>query len=224
MKILVTSAASRTGEIAATQLLHYGSEVHLTDTMEGARWTRCELDDDAATDDLVCGMDAIVNVGYEGYASSDAGAMIDYYTRRVYNLLWSASDAGVRRVINLSTLRLMESYEENLVVTENWRSRPLASDVGLLCAHLCETVCKEFARDGKIVVANLRLGWPIVNGGRDSVRESGGRAALSAIDLGTAIDKALTAELEPWQDLHLQSPLECQRYLTVKAEQLLELR
>ena len=38
---------------------------------------------------------------------------LDYYTRRTYNLLWAASNSDVKRVINLSTLRLMDEYEEN---------------------------------------------------------------------------------------------------------------
>lgn len=226
MKILLTSALSRTGGIVATQLRHFDHQLRLTDLTHGEEgsdsdFVACSLGDDTATDQLVSGIDAIVNVGYEGQNSNDASHMIDYHTRGIYNLLWAASEVGVSRVINLSTLKLMASYEENLAVTETWRSLPLASDTALLSAHLCETVCKEFARDRKSVVANLRLGWPILNGGRDSVRESGSDSALSAVDLGYAIDAALRAELRQWQDIHIQSPTNNQRYLTLKAHDLL---
>ncbi len=222
MKVLITSANSRTGGFVAMQLGHAEHDLRLTDVSGGISGTVvCELGDDSATDDLVAGIDAIVHIGYEGQAYDDPSRMIDYHTRCTYNLLWAAAEAGVPRVVNLSTLRLMEAYEENLAVTENWRSRPSASDLPMLCAHLCEVVCKEFARDQMLEVANLRLGWPIVDGGRDSARESGGDSVLCSIDLGTAIGSALSADLEQWQDVHIQSPVARQRYLTARAEMLL---
>ncbi len=223
MKVLITSANSRTGGFVAMQLGHAGHDLRLTDVGSDASGVIvCELGDDSATDDLVAGIDAIVHIGYEGQAYDDPSRMVDYYTRCTYNLLWAAAEAGVPRVVNLSTLKLMEAYEENLVVTESWRSLPPASDLPLLCAHLCEVVCKEFARDQILEVANLRLGWPIVDGGRDSARESGGDSVLCSIDLGIAVGKALVARIEQWQDVHIQSPVARQRYLTAKAETLLD--
>ena len=117
------------------------------------------LDHDEATDELVLGIDAIVNIGFQGQSGS-APQLMDYHTRRLYNLLQAASDAGVGRFINISTLRLYEDHEENLVVTERWRTDPSAENVDLLGAHMAEMVCKEFARDRLIQVANLRFGWP----------------------------------------------------------------
>ena len=224
MRVLLTSASSRTAEMVANQLKHLGHELKLTDVVsdEVSEIISCDLNHDSATDDLIADVDAIVHIGYEGYSCDDPSRMIDYHTRGTYNLLWAAAESDVSRVVNISTLRLMESYEENLVVTENWRSLPPAGDTGLLCAHLCEIVCKEFARDRMATVVNLRLGWPIVNGGRDSARESGESAVVCAIDVGKAIDAALSAEVEQWQDVHIQSPLTRQRYLTTKAESLLK--
>ncbi len=181
----------------------------------------CDLNHDEATDDLVRGIDAIVNIGYEDHPHADADFTLDYFTRRVYNLLWAASQADVKRVVNVSTLRLMETYEENLVVTENWRSQPLASDVNLLCAHLCETVCKEFARDRKFQVVNLRLGWPIVGGSPDALGDDAGTAAVCHEDVGKAIIAALESDVEQWQDVHVQSSIADQRYSTAKASRLL---
>ncbi len=221
MTVLITSAKSRTGQFVAMQLGNAGLDLRLTDVNGGDGVTACDLNHDEAADELVSGIDAIVHIGYEGQMLDDPSQMIDYHTRCTYNLLWAAAEAGVSRVINLSTLKLMEAYEENLVVTENWRSRPPGGDIGLLCAHLCEVVCKEFARDQMLVVANLRLGWPILNGGRDSARESGGDSVLCSIDLGNAVSSALTADLEQWQDIHVQTPVPRQRYLTAKAESVL---
>lgn len=224
MRVLLTSAGSRTAEMVTNQLRHLGYELKLTDAVsdESSEIISCDLNHDSATDDLVADVDAIVHIGYEGYSSDGPSGMIDYHTRGTYNLLWAAAESGVSRVVNISTLKLMESYEENLVVTENWRCLPPASDTGLLCAHLCEIVCKEFARDQMLTVVNLRLGWPIVNGGRDSARESGESAVVCSIDVGKAVDAALSAEVEQWQDVHIQSAVTRQRYLTTKAADLLK--
>jgi len=177
----------------------------------------CALEHDEATDKLVEGIDAIINVGYQDELDMGATFHLDYYTRRTYNLLWAASNAGVNRVVNLSTLRLMEEYEENLVVTELWRSKPLASDINLLCAHLVEIICKEYARDQKFEVVNLRLGWPLVAGGKDDISSDAGSAALCSEDLGRAVISALESDVEPWQDIHIQSTVPNQRYTTAKA-------
>ena len=71
-----------------------------------------DLDHGSLTDDLVSGVDAIINVGFEGQTGTDTDLM-DYHTRCVYNLLYAAAGAGVSRFINISTLRLYENHEEN---------------------------------------------------------------------------------------------------------------
>ena len=166
-------------------------------------------------------IDAIINVGYQDEVEMPSTFQLDYYTRRTYNLFWAAARAGVKRVINLSTLRLMAEYEENLVVTENWRSRPLASDINLLCAHLVEIICKEYARDRKFEVVNLRLGWPLIEGGNNALSADAGNSAICSSDLGRAVLSALEADLEPWQDIHIQSTVPNQRYIAAKASELL---
>lgn len=176
----------------------------------------CALEHDEATNNLVAGIDAIVNVGYQDEVKMPVSFHLDHYTRRTYNLLWAASNAGVKRVVNLSTLRLMEEYEENLVVTEQWRSKPLASNINLLCAHLVEIICKEYARDQKFEVVNLRLGWPLIEGASDQLGDAGS-SALCSEDLGRAVLAALETDVEPWQDIHIQSTVPNQRYTTAKA-------
>jgi nucleoside-diphosphate-sugar epimerase len=181
----------------------------------------CALEHDEATDELVDGIDAIVNIGYQDEVEMPVSFHLDYYTRRTYNLLWAASNADVKRVINLSTLRLMDEYEDNLVVTELWRSKPLASDIDLLCAHLVEIICKEYARDRMFEVVNLRLGWPLIEGGRESLDLDASTSALCSDDLGRAVMASLEADVEQWQDVHVQSTVKDQRYTTAKASDLL---
>ena len=217
--MLITSAASETAEIIAGALSASHTlrrtdlpENPAVDTLPNA------LDHDEATDELVLGIDAIVNIGFQGQSGS-APQLMDYHTRQMYNLLQAASDAGVGRFINISTLRLYEDHEENLVVTERWRTDPSAENVDLLGAHMAEMVCKEFARDRLIQVANLRFGWPFIS---DSSAGPDETAAISHELIGAAVSAALVSqELDQWQDIHIQSPVPNQRFITNTAATLL---
>ena len=223
MNLLINGSPTSVGRAVVAQLADSGHDLRLTSMApyEPQDVVVCALEHDDATDELVSGIDAIINVGYQDEVDMGATFHLDYYTRRTYNLLWAAANAGVQRVINLSTLRLMAEYEENLVVTENWRSKPLASDINLLCAHLVEIICKEFARDHKFEVVNLRLGWPLIQRRDDALGNNAGDSALSTEDLGRAVVAALESDVEQWQDIHIQSAVPNQRYITDKASQML---
>lgn len=223
MNVLINGSPTAIGRAIVSELADSGHNLRLTSMApyEPQDVVVCALEHDEATDELVEGIDAIINVGYQDEVELPVTFHLDYYTRRTYNLLWAASNAGVKRVINLSTLRLMDEYEENLVVTENWRSKPLASDTNLLCAHLVEIICKEYARDRKFEVANLRLGWPLVEGGLEALDADVGDSSLCSEDLGRAVLSVLEADIEPWQDIHIQSTVPNQRYTTAKATELL---
>ena len=179
-----------------------------------------DLGHDEATNELMDGVNALVHIGFKGQ-SGDATSLIDYHTRRTYNLLQAAADSGVERCLYISTLRLLDDYDEILTVTERWRSLPPAEDPVLLSCHLGEIVCKEFARDRLIRIATIRLGFPIVEGGRDAIG-SGESAAVSSEDACLVVGRALTAEIPPWQDIHVQSPLPNQRFLMKGAQSLLK--
>ncbi|MYA59735.1 MAG: NAD-dependent epimerase/dehydratase family protein [Chloroflexi bacterium] len=223
MNVLINGSPTAIGRAVVAELADSSHKLRLTSMApyESQDVVVCALEHDEATDELVRGIDAIINVGYQDEVDMGATFHLDYYTRRTYNLLWAASNADVKRVINLSTLRLMEEYEDNLVVTELWRSQPLASDINLLCAHLVEIICKEFARDRMFEVVNLRLGWPLVEGGIDALEDSPEMSALCSQDLGRAVLSALSADVEQWQDIHLQSAVANQRYTTAKAAEVL---
>ena len=219
MKVLVTSARSGMARTVAGALKKH--DVKLTE-LTGGRTSGVvanDLNHDEETDRLVDGLDAIIHIGYEGQ-EGDASALLDYYSRRTYNLLLAASNAKVERCIYLSTLKLLQDYEENLTVTERWRSHPPSDDPALLACHIGELVCKEFARDRLIKVATLRLGWPIVAGQRSKAAAAGETAALATDDLATVLNAALGAKIELWQDVHVQSPVPNQRFLMHAAQKL----
>ncbi len=214
MKILIRDGDWWLGEQLASAL---GDDGHLQtpvpyDTVIGH---------DDSTDTLVGGHDALVVFGYN-QQPTDPSAIVDHSTRQLYNLLNAASDAGAKRCVYVSSLKLFADYEENLTVTEKWRSLPPTDDVPLLACHLGEVVCKEFARDRRIQVATVRLGFPVEQGDRAAAQSSGQTAAVSSGDAIEAIKRALTAEsLAQWQDIHVQSPVENQRYLMHAAKELL---
>ena len=223
MNILITRGKS---SLAAALARHLSAShtVRLTDVgADGGNEaiTQCELGHDSSTDDLVRGIDAIIHIGYNAVDSGDPSELLDYHARGTYNLLTAAADAGVSRCVYLSTLRLLEDYEENLTVTEKWRSLPPSEDPLLLSCHLGEMVCKEFARDGLLDVVTLRLGFPLVCGDRQAAVDSGESAAVSIDDVFTALERSLTSDIARWQDIHVQSPVPRQRFLMHAAGEIL---
>ena len=218
MHILITSALSATARVIADSLAD-NHMIRLTDLSHNANAEMIanDLDHGSLTDDLVSGVDAIINVGFEGQTGTDTDLM-DYHTRCVYNLLYAAAGAGVSRFINISTLRLYENHEENLVVTERWRTDPSAEDVAILGAHMTESVCKEFARDRLIDVVNIRFGWPFVE---TNLPDSSHTAVTTYGLIAAAVNESLVSDqLGPWQDVHVQSPVKHQRFITNTAAKL----
>ena len=223
MNILITQgksglAAALAGHLSARHM------VRLTDLESGEAGAvifRCDLGHGDTTDALVREIDAIIHVGYNAADSGDPSELIDYHTRGTYNLLTAAVEAGVSRCVYLSTLRLLEDYDENLTVTEKWRSLPPSEDPLLLGCHLGEIVCKEFARDNLIDIVTLRLGFPLVRGGQQAAVDSGESAAIALDDVFTVVERSLTAEIARWQDIHVQSPVPGQRYLMHAAGDIL---
>ncbi len=212
MNILITAASSATARIIADSLSG-NHMIRLTDLSHNAKGDMIanDLDHGALTDDLVSGINAIINIGFEGQDGTDTHLM-DYHTRCTYNLLYAAAGSGVSKFINISTLRLYQNHEENLVVTERWRTDPSAEDVAILGAHMTEVVCKEFARDRLVDVVNLRFGWPFV----EAVLPDSSYTAATTYDLiaATVSESLLSDQLGPWQDVHVQSPVKHQRFIT----------
>jgi nucleoside-diphosphate-sugar epimerase len=118
----------------------------------------------------------------------------------MYNLLWAASEEGVTRVVQLSTLELMTGYDPAFAVTEWWRPKPNL-EPGVLARHLGEYTSREFAREGKTNVVVLRLGKVV------RAAEVQGRPPdplwVEERDVVHAVERALTAKLARWQVFHI---------------------
>ena len=239
MNILVTNGSTRLSRHLA-DALSADHAVTLTDTADvstGLRIVRSDLGHDASTNALVRGMDAVVLSG-EVDPRVSVSDQIDGQTRRLYNLLWAAWEEGVRRVVYLSSLGLMDGYEESYIVSERWRPLP-TPEPPTLTYHLGEFVCKEFAREHKLSVVCLRLGDIAWEG-------ESGLSALHPSDAVKAVEKAVEWEVftpkggvttkglplqdaadetvrntPTWSVFHVQSTVPGQRYPTDAARKVL---
>ena len=213
MRILVTSAESVFSK-KIISILDNKHNIVGTDISGNSRenFIPCLLDDSQDTDLMLKNIDVIINVGFSGQSGNDK-YLLDYYTRRIYNLLLSASKLGISKVINISTLRLYENLYENLAITENWNTIPSSNDIELLCSNLCEIVHKEFARDNKLNVTNIRLGYG----------DFEATSFLSDQDLEYAINRIIyISQTKRWENIHIQSNVVNQRFITKKYESLIQ--
>ena len=110
-------------------------------------------------------------------------------------------------------MRLYENLYENLAITENWNTIPSSNDIELLCSNLCEIVHKEFARDNKLNVTNIRLGYG----------DSKSTSFLSDQDLEYAINRIIyISQTKKWENIHIQSNVDNQRFITKKYESIIQ--
>ena len=215
MKLLLTTARNRLVQ-HLSQALAVRHRVVLTDTLPVRSrhpFVPCNLNHDTETRRLVEGMEAIIWTGWTDPAE-DVSFRLDRQTRCLYNLLRAASEAGVPRVVQLSSLEIMDRYPAGLRVTERWLPRP-DEEPPALAYRLGEIVCREFAREGKLQAVCLRLGsilWDTEHSCPDGV---------TAQDAVEAVGRSLTAELPGYSVFHIQSGLPGQRYGTERAQRIL---
>jgi nucleoside-diphosphate-sugar epimerase len=223
---LITSAESVLSQAIAEKL---GNEwtVRRTGTSPSQKhgpFVHCDLGCDRSTDALVQGIDTIVHLA-EPPPGTSGTAVIDYRTRRTYNLLCAAVKQGVRQVVYLSSLAIMCGYDEQWMVTEDFRPQP-SSDPMSLSHYLGEFVCREFARSGQLDVVVLRLG-ALGNREPDKSREVGipsveSRDVASAVSLAVGDDQSDDRPLRrEWTVLHIHSEPRSDRFPIANAQRLL---
>ena len=212
MRVLITSGASRLAQALADSL-GTDHDVVLTDRGQVPTdhdFVRSELGHDETTNELVRGVDVIVHPG-EPDPQATASEQLDVAMRCSYNLLTAAVEEEVRRFIYLSSLSLLDKYDEDLVVTEGWRPLP-TTEPRDLSYHLGEFVCNEFARQGTINAVRLRLGELV---SEDQVSREVPTSALYMDDAVQAVESALTAKIPRWWGVvHVQSDVPSARYMT----------
>jgi len=76
--------------------------------------------------------------------------------RHTYNLLFSAIQKGVKKIIFISDLHIFNNYPDNYIINENWHPKPSTKILDLY-SHLSEFIVKEYARSFPVKVMNLRI-------------------------------------------------------------------
>jgi uronate dehydrogenase len=219
MNLLITSAASPLAQTlaAALRLDHHVRLTEQTHVDIEGEFVRCPLEHDFSTQLLVRGMDAIIHVA-EPLAGATEQQQIDYLTRGTYNLLLAAAAEGVRRVVYLSTLELLGQYDEDFVITERWRPRPTTAPAQL-AKHLGEFVCREFAREQKLMVVALRLGQVVR---AEAVKgQPANPTWVDEQDVVQAVSQALTVETRAWSVFHIVADSPQARFPISQARQTL---
>jgi nucleoside-diphosphate-sugar epimerase len=220
--LLITSAASGLARTLAAGLSTQHT-IRLTERKAvpvDYEFVACALGHDASTNDVVRGVEAVVHVA-EPLPEDTAEQQLDLTTRCTYNLLSAAAAASVPLVVLLSTLDVMSGYDANLTVSETWRPRPSAES-RVLAKHLAEFTSREFARDGKINVAVLRLGKVV------RFEDVRGRPFdplwVDERDVVQAVSLALVSRLGRFQVFHIQSDSPKARFAVTRAKSALKYR
>ena len=217
MKLLITSAASRLSRELAAGLSN-GHTVTVTDRVPVStelKFVRSDLGHDATTNDLVRHMDGVIH-SVEVDQEATASERLDFAMRCTYNLLRAAADEGVPRLIFLSSLALLDPYDDQFVVTEHWRPLP-STDPRALGYHLGEYVCREFSLERNIEVLVLRLGEMVWNANEPAPPSS----ALYVDDAVKAVEGAMKADVKDRTLFHIQSAVPNARYITKAAQETL---
>ena len=225
MRVLITGGATRLARDLA-KTLSVRHDVVLTDRGElpagdGYAVEIATLSHTGAINDLVRGMDAIVHGADTGLGENESDRL-DLAMRCTYNLLWAAAEEGVARVVLLSSLQVLDGYDEDMTVTETWRPVP-TTDLDVLSPHLSESVCREFGRERKMGIICLRLGDLVWGDESEGVRSS---SALYFDDAAQAVERAMAALRlaagPDWKVLHIQSAVPEARYTTNNAMNFFE--
>lgn len=184
-----------------------------------------EIDPESGGRIAGAGFDAVVWTGLpdgDPDGPADPSAALDRATRLEYDLLSAAAESGVQRCVYLSSLRLLADYAAHYTVTEGWRPLPPCDDPALIGCHLGEQIALEFARERRLEVVTVRLGYPVVPGSRDALSEAHGDAAICTDDVAAVVSAALTAPVsQACTVVHVQSPVANARYLMRQAVELL---
>jgi nucleoside-diphosphate-sugar epimerase len=194
MRILITGADQPLGDLAANTL-SAKHEVRLTGTATRAPdglaalpYTPADLREPEQVAPLLEGVEAIAHLAlHQALPTPDAAAekqALDVSARGMYVLLHAALAAGVRRVVLASRLDVMAAYPESYLVDENWKPLPEAAAASL-APYLAELTLREFVRAEELVGVCLRFG-----------DLGDGPAETTSADAASAIEKALTMDLE----------------------------
>lgn len=143
--ILLTGTGNPVGQAIAAALEREAYRLRPTDAVD--------LTDPDLAARLVQGVDAVVHLAprvlVDALPDTPPGDLLDIAARGTHVLYRAALQAGVTRAVQASTLAVMDAYDEDLEVTEQWRPRP-RPEPKHLAPYLAELVAREFTRDPQL--------------------------------------------------------------------------
>ena len=175
------------------------------------------LDSGSKTNEIVNNSDLII---YQALLEANKTPNdLNQHLQKTYNLLSASIESGIPQFIVLSSLKLINLYDDSNTVTETWKSTP-HTNVSLLSAHLTEMIFREFTRTFPIKSSILRLGYPIFyekgNLKNDII------TSVTIDEILTAIDRIISLQTSKhWEIYHFQSNIKNQKFLTKKSNKIL---
>ena len=162
MLVAITGAAGFIGRALRPKLADQ-HQVLATDLHGGGGKETCDVLDLDALRALCARVDAVVHLAAAAQRDDlsqceNETRVFDTRLKGTHNLLQAAQEANLRRVILISDLRVLASYDADLMVSEDFVPQP-TTEAEPLSAYLAELITREYARLGPPgQILTLRLG------------------------------------------------------------------
>lgn len=170
MKILVTGSEGRIGSALAKLLLDEGYEICTFDVKARppCDWQHIpgDLRDISTVRRAMQGVDAVVHLGAIPNDRDDDTVLMDINVMGTWNVLQSALECDVRRVVFFSSINAQGSVKghwptEYLPVDDHYPHHPTTPYQ--LSKHLGEEICRSFSERHGMVTLCLRPVWVVTN-------------------------------------------------------------
>ncbi len=165
--IVVTGAAGRLGRRVVQLLVDRGKDVLATDQVEAddlpAEFVRCDLGNSAAVHDVLKGAEAVIHMGaIPGPSRAEPRAIFENNTPADFNVMMSAAELGLRRVVySSSAFGMGWAHDGNAFVP---RYLPLDEEHPMmpfepygLTKQVGEDIGRMIARNSSTTVVSLRF-------------------------------------------------------------------
>ena len=165
--IVVTGAAGRLGRRVVQLLVDRGKDVLATDQVEAddlpTEFVRCDLGNSAAVHDVLKGAEAVIHMGaIPGPSRAEPRAIFENNTPADFNVMMSAAELGLRRVVySSSAFGMGWAHDGNAFVP---RYLPLDEEHPMmpfepygLTKQVGEDIGRMIARNSSTTVVSLRF-------------------------------------------------------------------
>ena len=220
MKVAITGAAGYLGR-ALVPVLAQAHEVFAFDIVPPVE--KADVVDEDEARRICTGMDAVVHLASAGWdgalaAAANEARILDTRLKGTNALLQAGRKAGVERVVQVSDLCILDGYDEDLLVSEDFLPLPDTSAYQQ-AVYLSEIIGREHAREARGLVLTLRLGQ-IVEADKLAPQASYDPAWLDLEDAVRAVQQGLAIERfdhpDHWGLYNIAADVEERRYSLIK--------